>query len=206
MNLKKIIENLSKINDNKENYIIYDVISDLNLPFEYFDEDKALLRFECYYYQSWLCTGIRVGKTAIFLDNEFVATTIQLSRSSPTDIQYLNIEAATKLHSFLSSCYKVNLDHVDIIDLDSIISDYYQLEFSNQIISQPFIMLNDELVQCNVIQKFYGSEKFSTDELYDLKINFPNLKSYYIGEFIRLDIGIVPMTRLYFKYNIKELT
>ncbi len=87
------------------------------------------------YIQASLCTDTHVGVRAYFLDDEFVALSIQPYRKADEEFEFVSQEAADKVEQYLRSLFPSPKPSVNIIK-DWDVSLYYTLDSTWQILPQ----------------------------------------------------------------------
>lgn len=93
-----------------------------------------------YYINPHYCTDTWVGTVAYFLDREFVAISTRIGRKYDPDYKFVSLEASHKVKEYLLQFVLRNDPTIDIIaDLDTPQSEYYQIEFSSQILHKSAI-------------------------------------------------------------------
>lgn len=145
MKLRDIIEQIDKTQTSSvEARKIFNAV-DLSYSYD-IDDDKLEERLRAYYVHKWYCTDTWVGYMLYFLDDEFVATSLQTARKNDTNFKFASKEAFEKVRKFLETLSVPPESEYDLVDLEDVIDEEQPVHFSGEILS-PYVNYKGQKVQ-----------------------------------------------------------
>lgn len=150
MNKILLLDAAKRVDKTNPQYVSLDELqAEFNIH-EFREYDQELDdRFKEYFIIKWYCTDAWVGLSAIYLDDELIATCMQEGRKCGKDFEFVSIEAAKKVYDLLRPQFNPN--SVSIVGKHQTIDDYYTVEFGSQLL---------------VEEGFYKGEKVTVVEKY----------------------------------------
>lgn len=96
-----------------------------------FDKDN---RVTAHWLVKWYCTDTWVGYQVFYMDNEPVAVSTQLARKSSENLEFVSLEAATKVRAYILECLGEKEFSPSIANLDEETDPYYTVSYSSQLL------------------------------------------------------------------------
>jgi hypothetical protein len=144
------IEALKNVNKSHPHYCDFeDLCNEFNIISDYSYSDEFDNRVKSYFLIEWLCTDSLVGACAIYFDDELIGYYHQFARKADKTYYFISEEKADNLRKFMLSLIEEKINY-EIINENEVISEYYTVEYSDQIITK-IGFVNGK--RCEVVKK-----------------------------------------------------
>lgn len=136
-------------------------------------------RVKGYYIKKWLCTDTWVGLVAYFWNGEPLAVSYQSARKSSEKFQFVSVDVANRLKSFILELTESNDPEPTIVDLDEELGETYTVNWASELlVSEAFY--EGEKVKIFPVYHTDYSQPSATWKLID--VEFPN------GEVLKVSV------------------
>jgi len=136
-------------------------------------------RVKGYYIKKWLCTDTWVGLVAYFWNGEPLAVSYQSARKSSEKFQFVSVDVANRLKSFILELTESNDPEPTLADLDEELGETYTVNWASELlVSEAFY--EGEKVKIFPVYHTDYSQPSATWKLVD--VEFPN------GEVLKVSV------------------
>ncbi len=135
MKLLDIVDNLDRSKENEQYVGLEDLVTELNLTCYGVYQSSENPRLTSYWLAKHICTDTHVGLRAYFLDDLLVAVSSQAARKSDENFEWVSLESARLVQSYILSLEEEEVLSVDIADFDEEMGDGYPVEYVGQLLT-----------------------------------------------------------------------
>lgn len=139
MGLMEAASRIDKSKENEEGVDLDELCQEFDLDFSPGWHQEVEKRLKSYWLFNWQCTDTWVGGALIFLDGEFVGTSMQQFRKSSVEFEWVDTEKAEKVRAFVKSIVESEQTYSPgMCDLEERFTPTFNIAYSGQLLRRHY--------------------------------------------------------------------